>query len=136
LQLTFRPIAWTRRLLWTVPASLESSRRHRVLTSGPALAIAYVFAHVAPDWVSYVQPVLKLGIAPWNPQAGLSLCFLLLLGSGPAHREIAERLAISPRTVEVYKARIMAKLHCRSLAEIVRFSALAKELPCVTGDGV
>jgi RNA polymerase sigma factor (sigma-70 family) len=45
---------------------------------------------------------------------------LELLAEGLQHREIAERLAISPRTVEVYKARMMEKLHCRTLAEVVR----------------
>lgn len=43
-----------------------------------------------------------------------------LLAEGLQHREIAERLAISPRTVEVYKARMMEKLQCRTLAEVVR----------------
>ena len=33
---------------------------------------------------------------------------------------IATRLEISPRTVEVYKARMMEKLQCRTLADIVR----------------
>lgn len=45
---------------------------------------------------------------------------LHLLADGLQHREIAERLAISPRTVEVYKARMMEKLQCRTLAEVVR----------------
>jgi two-component system, LuxR family, sensor kinase FixL len=44
-------------------------------------ALAYVAAFVVLDWTSYVQPVLKLGITPWNPQAGLTLAALLLLGS-------------------------------------------------------
>jgi RNA polymerase sigma factor (sigma-70 family) len=48
-----------------------------------------------------------------------------LLAEGLQHREIAERLAISPRTVEVYKARMMEKLHCRTLAEVVRLGAEA-----------
>jgi len=43
-----------------------------------------------------------------------------LLAEGLQHREIAERLAISPRTVEVYKARMMEKLQCRTLAEVIR----------------
>lgn len=46
-----------------------------------------------------------------------------LLAEGLQHREIAERLQISPRTVEVYKARMMEKLQCRSLAEAVRIGA-------------
>jgi len=46
-----------------------------------------------------------------------------LLAEGLQHREIAERLAISPRTVEVYKARMMEKLQCHTLAEVVRIGA-------------
>jgi two-component system response regulator FixJ len=49
-----------------------------------------------------------------------------LLADGLQHREIAERLAISPRTVEVYKARMMEKLQCRTLAEVVRIGTEAK----------
>jgi RNA polymerase sigma factor (sigma-70 family) len=51
-----------------------------------------------------------------------------LLSQGLQHRAIAERLAISPRTVEVYKARMMEKLQCRSLAEVVQIGAEAAEL--------
>lgn len=51
---------------------------------------------------------------------------LELLADGLAHREIAERLTISPRTVEVYKARMMEKLQCRSLAEVVLLGAQAR----------
>jgi RNA polymerase sigma factor (sigma-70 family) len=50
---------------------------------------------------------------------------LELLAEGLQHREIAERLAISPRTVEVYKARMMEKLQCRTLAEVVRIGSAA-----------
>ena len=35
---------------------------------------------------------------------------------------IASELGISPRTVEVHKARIMEKLDCRSLADLIRMS--------------
>jgi two-component system, LuxR family, response regulator FixJ len=45
---------------------------------------------------------------------------LELLVEGLSQRDIAARLEISPRTVEVYKARMMEKLQCRSLAELVR----------------
>lgn len=45
---------------------------------------------------------------------------LELLAEGLNHRDIAARLEISPRTVEVYKARMMEKLQCRTLADIVR----------------
>jgi RNA polymerase sigma factor (sigma-70 family) len=49
-----------------------------------------------------------------------------LLAEGLQHRDIAERLSISPRTVEVYKARMMEKLQCRSLADVVRIGAQAR----------
>jgi FixJ family two-component response regulator len=48
-----------------------------------------------------------------------------LLVEGLSQREIAGRLEISPRTVEVYKGRMMEKLQCRSLAELIRISLAA-----------
>jgi two-component system response regulator FixJ len=48
---------------------------------------------------------------------------LNLLADGLQHREIAETLGISPRTVEVYKARMMEKLQCRTLAEVIRIGS-------------
>ena len=50
---------------------------------------------------------------------------LNLLVEGMSQRDIAARLDISPRTVEVYKARMMEKLRCRSLAEVVRTAIAA-----------
>jgi RNA polymerase sigma factor (sigma-70 family) len=43
-----------------------------------------------------------------------------LISQGRNHREIAESLGISPRTVEVYKARMMEKLQMRNLSELIR----------------
>jgi hypothetical protein len=40
------------------------------------------------------------------------------------NREVAERLQISPRTVEVYKAKMMEKLRCKTLADVIRFGAV------------
>ena len=44
---------------------------------------------------------------------------LALLAAGHQNREIATQLEISPRTVEVHRARIMEKLECHSLAELI-----------------
>jgi FixJ family two-component response regulator len=44
-------------------------------------------------------------------------------------KEIAAALGISPRTVEVHKTRLMAKLGVRNVAELVRFSLLASSRP-------
>jgi RNA polymerase sigma factor (sigma-70 family) len=49
-----------------------------------------------------------------------------LLADGLQHRDIAARLDISPRTVEVYKARMMEKLQCRTLAEVVKLGLAAR----------
>jgi len=46
----------------------------------------------------------------------------LLLAEGLHNREVAARLAISPRTVEVHKARIMEKLGARNLADLIRMA--------------
>ena len=49
---------------------------------------------------------------------------------GMHNREIAVDLGISPRTVEVYRAHVMAKLQARRLADLLRFRlALPQELP-------
>ena len=42
------------------------------------------------------------------------------LVTGQPNKIIAFELDISPRTVEVYRARVMKKMHARSLAELVR----------------
>ena len=44
-------------------------------------------------------------------------------------KEIAADLGISPRTVEVHKTRLMAKLGVRNVAELVRFTLTRKSHP-------
>ena len=46
---------------------------------------------------------------------------LEVITKGFSHREAGELLGISPRTIEVHKSRIMAKLHVSSVAELIRF---------------
>jgi two-component system response regulator FixJ len=43
-----------------------------------------------------------------------------LVVAGKPNREIAAELGISPRTVEVFKARMMEKMQARSVPELVR----------------
>lgn len=52
--------------------------------AGPGLVVAYLLAHVTLDAMSFVQPVLKLGITPLSPQTGLALAFLLAQPRGVA----------------------------------------------------
>lgn len=39
---------------------------------------------------------------------------------GRTHRDIGDELAISPRTVEVFRARIMTKMECETVQDLVR----------------
>lgn len=45
-----------------------------------------------------------------------------LLARGLHNREVAEKLGISARTVEVHKARVMDKLSARNLADLIRLT--------------
>jgi RNA polymerase sigma factor (sigma-70 family) len=50
---------------------------------------------------------------------------MALMVRGLNHREIGEQLGISPRTVEVHKARVMAKLNASNLADLIRIDSAA-----------
>jgi two-component system, LuxR family, response regulator FixJ len=43
-----------------------------------------------------------------------------LIAEGASNKEAGRRLGISPRTVEIHRARIMAKLGARNAADLVR----------------
>lgn len=47
--------------------------------------------------------------------------------AGRHNREIAESLGISPRTVEVHKARMMTKLRVESVPDLVRLSLIGHD---------
>ncbi len=48
-----------------------------------------------------------------------------LIANGASNKEAGRKLGISPRTVEVHRARIMDKMHARSLSELVRMALAA-----------
>jgi two-component system, LuxR family, response regulator FixJ len=50
---------------------------------------------------------------------------LTLLAAGRQNVEIAAKLGISPRTVEAHRARVMEKLDCASLADLIRVNSAA-----------
>ncbi len=51
------------------------------------------------------------------------------LVEGHANKVIADDLAISARTVEVYRANVMTKMRARSLSELVRMAMIARLVP-------
>jgi two-component system, LuxR family, response regulator FixJ len=55
------------------------------------------------------------------------------LVAGSSNKAAAQKLGISPRTVEVYRAQIMDKLEANSLSDLVR-TALAADRPFITGN--
>jgi FixJ family two-component response regulator len=68
-----------------------------------------------------------LGAAPPVPMHSAALSqrereVMTLVVEGLGNRDIGERLGISPRTVEVHKSRLMAKLGVRNLAELMRLA--------------
>lgn len=48
-----------------------------------------------------------------------------MLATGEHNRGIAEKLGISPRTVEIHRARVMEKLEAKSLSDVVRLALIA-----------
>jgi two-component system response regulator FixJ len=47
------------------------------------------------------------------------------LVAGKPNKTIAYDLGISPRTVEIYRANVMTKMHAVSLSELVRLALIA-----------
>jgi two-component system response regulator NreC len=47
---------------------------------------------------------------------------LVLLAEGQSNHAVAERFGISVRTVEAHRARVMWKLQCRNVVEMVRYA--------------
>ena len=65
-----------------------------------------------------------LGAQEGTPHESLSereFQVMLLLANGKSVSEIADRLALSPKTVSTYRARFMEKLGVKSIAELVRY---------------
>ena len=44
------------------------------------------------------------------------------LADGLSNKDIGQTLGISPRTVEIYRAKVMSKMRAESLSDLVRFS--------------
>ncbi len=95
-------------------------------------AAIYVSLYVAVDWLCYVRPQLGPGITPWNPQAGITLAFLVVYGSRwfLATAIAASLAAVLVRAapaagITVYTTSIWIALVYALLAVVVRRARLA-----------
>ena len=53
---------------------------------------------------------------------------LLMVGEGATSREIAKRLGVSLKTVEVHRSHLMKKLHAPNAASLARWAAIAEQM--------
>jgi two-component system, NarL family, response regulator NreC len=70
----------------------------------------------------YVQKPGTGPLDPFNTLTERERVVLQLVAEGHAGPEIATRLCISPRTVEMHRASLMRKLGLRSLADLIRYA--------------
>jgi two-component system response regulator FixJ len=86
--------------------------------------------------IAAVQAALKKGEEKDNAAAAVAARIASLsererqvlegLVAGQPNKGIANALGISPRTVEVYRANLMAKMEAKSLPELIRMAILAQ----------
>jgi signal transduction histidine kinase len=116
----------------------EIGRRGRELLP----VAAYVLLYVACAWLSYARPVLKPEITPWNPQTGLTVAFLLVLG--PRYWPVTvvaaflSELLVSSSEVAIpltLVACLWIGLIYGALAALLRRFDLAESLPSVRAAG-
>lgn len=69
------------RTAFVAASNVSRSLTHGWDRRGAVVAGLYLVLYVLLYWLSYARPLLTLGITPWNPQAGLTLAFLLFYGS-------------------------------------------------------
>ena len=104
-------------------ALLGSIRRGLAAASAPAAAAA---AHSGPS------AAVAAKLALLTPRERDVLEHLV---RGSPHKVIAHALGISPRTVEVHRARIMAKLEARNLAHLVEMMLTSGTMPAARSSG-
>lgn len=88
-----------------------------------AAALARVGAPAEPDPIAATARTRLAGLSSREREV------LEGLLAGLPNKTIAYDLAISPRTVEIHRARVMAKMAARSLSELVRLALAAGLAP-------
>jgi DNA-binding NarL/FixJ family response regulator len=117
---------------WLVREALAAGARGYVCKSSPPDQLRMALTRVAKGH-TYVDSVMSerharpgWKLAEPKPASSLlskrELEVLRLLARGLPGKEIADALALSPRTLETYRARAMHKLQLRSRVDLIRFA--------------
>lgn len=118
------------RQVYNQGAFLEPSVARRVIenyagSSGPAqdavdpMANAAVAVPVVTSTIDGLPPGITNGAAASLTEREFQV--LSLLAEGKSNKEVAHLLSISPKTVSVHRANIMAKLNLRSSFDLIRY---------------
>jgi len=81
--------------------------------------------YITPEVAQALAVQLNQGAEPENPHEALSdreYETLRLIASGKKLSEIAEAMALSPKTVSVYRARLLEKMKLRTNAELTHYA--------------
>jgi two-component system response regulator NreC len=78
---------------------------------------------------AYLQRAQETDLDPYVKLTAREREILHLVAEGLTHTEIAARLSISPRTVEMHHGNVMRKLHLRNQTELIRFALKRGILP-------
>ncbi|HEX6828369.1 MAG TPA: ATP-binding protein [Burkholderiales bacterium] len=86
--------------------------------------VVYLPAYLLMDWASHIEPQALLGIAPWDPPAGLSFALLLTYGLGMAPAvaiadiggELLMRALPAPPSFTILAALVMTAGYCGAAA--------------------
>ncbi len=92
---------------------------------GAVEAVARGGVYLSPMLAAAVLEAGGQGSSPWTELSPREREVLGLIAEGLTTRAVAERLFISPKTVETHRARIMRKLDVHSTAELVRYAIRA-----------
>ncbi len=123
----------------TVIEALRSGASAYVLKNGPGEHLREALDQAGGGGV-YVSPLIDLTSvflsdgkpAPADPLESLSrreYQVFTLLVSGLRPKEVASRLALSPKTVDTYRASLMRKLNIHDLPGLVKYAIQRKVIP-------
>jgi two-component system invasion response regulator UvrY len=81
--------------------------------------------YVSPSLAERLAIGLEIGAndSPHEQLSNREYDVLCLLGSGRTVKEIARRLALSPKTISTYRARVLEKMQLATNADLVRYAA-------------